>query len=191
MSQYIYQPDGSGPYNENSTFVKKITGCGNPELLDLTQYSFVVYVPPTPTPPTLAEAKTAAIATIKQIRSSTLDKFAKNSPGVPIIYRSNLIASVRYQAADTTIIPETGQTPEQYLSVLGSKFGFPTAAAFASYIIAENLRLGAPNTAIPSAYDVECKYGESITAVNAALTVAVVQTLVDVYTAYCQPVTGQ
>lgn len=155
------------------------------------EYGIVEEPEPAPTPKTLAEVKADGITTIKDIRRMTLDLFAKNSPGIPMIYRTNLTAAVRYKSSDATVIPENGQTPEEYLSVLGSKFGFQSATQFADYIIAENIRLGAPNTTIPSAYDVECQYGTSMTAVQAALTAEAVQTIIGDYATYCQPVNGQ
>lgn len=49
----------SGPHDVFSTYVKKLTSCGNPDLLDLAQYNLVEYVPPVvePIPPTYQELR--------------------------------------------------------------------------------------------------------------------------------------
>lgn len=152
------------------------------------EYGIVEYVEPVYTP-TLAEAKTNAVTTIKQTRINTLDLYPKRSVGVSMIYAANVSAAIRFQNNDTTILP-TGQTPEVYLGTLGVELGM-TAAQFAAYIISENLRLGAEGQTPPSACDVECHYLRASVAAQAAATVEAVQTIVDDYISFCSTVTGQ
>jgi hypothetical protein len=72
---------------------------------------------------------------IKYIRSSSLEKFTKNS-GVSAVYSVNYEAAIK-GAGDNTYILPSGETPNQRLTTLGQYVGM-TAAQFAAYIIAEN-----------------------------------------------------
>lgn len=135
-----------------------------------------------------AAAKAKGITTIKETRKSTLDRYQKYSTGIARTYLDNLFAAQKFLAADTSLMA-TGQTPEQYLSLLGVEIGM-TAAQFANYIISENLRLTAPNQTIPSAYDVEREYLKAQVAAQSALTAEAVQAIVAGYIAFCQPVSG-
>jgi hypothetical protein len=106
-----------------------------------------------------------------------------------MIYATNVLAAIRYQNSDATILP-TGQTPEAYLTTLGAEIGM-TGAQFGAYIISENVRLGSEGQTPPSACDVECHYLRAPVEIQAALTVEAAQAIVDDYITFCSAVTGQ
>lgn len=98
----------------------------------------------------LADLKKKALAEIKELRRTGLDRAAL-SPGILAIYESNYEAAVAYKAGDIKTILKNGMEAEAYLAGFGSKLNM-TATQFADYIIAENRRVG------PTAYDVERMY---------------------------------
>lgn len=135
-------------------------------------------------PAFVAWQRNAAVAEIKLIRSTTEDRFPKNSPGVLAVYDVNYEASVRFQAGDITPL-RTGETPAAYLTLLGAEMVPPmTNAEFAAYIIAENVRVG------PTATNVEQMYLRYLGQVYTR-PIAEVNGIVEAYRVFCAPVSGQ
>lgn len=97
------------------------------------------------------QLKTNLIGEIKEIRAMALELATKNS-GVSAIYDENYQASLAVSSGfGDTSIQRNGMTATQYLTGFGSRLGM-TAAQFATYIIAENRRIG------PTSYQVEDEY---------------------------------
>jgi hypothetical protein len=117
---------------------------------------------------------------IKQLRSSALDKFTKNSSGVLMVYDVNVLAAKAFLAGDTAPL-RTGMTPEQHLA-MGANMGM-TPEQFAYYILAENTRLG------PSSWDVEDKYLAALMAVSYGPAESI-DAVVESYRDFCVTVNG-
>jgi hypothetical protein len=98
----------------------------------------------------LGIAKVNALSEIKDIRKQGLDKAAL-SAGILAIYNTNYEAAVEYLADRPTTLMKNGMTAEAYLAGFGTKLNM-TARQFATYIVAENLRVG------PTVYDIEAYY---------------------------------
>lgn len=108
---------------------------------------YTIVIRPQIVPPRL---KATVIDEIKAIRKMALAQVAVDA-GVLAVYDENYRASQAYKAgAGATTIMRNGMTAEAYLAGMSAQMGM-TPAAFADYILAENLKTA-------SAYQVEQEY---------------------------------
>lgn len=94
--------------------------------------------------------KQQALLEVKDIRRQGLDKAAL-SAGIYAIYEANYEAAINFLAGSPEALMKNGMDAESYLTEFGARLQM-TANQFATYIIAENQRVG------PVAFEVEKRY---------------------------------
>lgn len=134
----------------------------------------------------LSAFKLKALATVKLIRQKGLDAIAL-SAGILAVYNTNYDASVDFLNGEPNAEIKIGVSCEEYLAEFGARLGM-TAAQFANYIIAENIRMG------PTLFQVESRYlaltygGDAengIIPINSMTSIAAIEAAVIAYADYC------
>lgn len=130
----------------------------------------------------LEQLKSLISEEISLVRSVTLDKFQKHSPGVSRVYSENIIAAQRFMKGSVELM-SNGMTPTDYLHGFGQKLGLH-ASQFAAYVLYENQRLGI------QAYEVEKRYLEGRGLLASSIDGNVIITWFDSYRDYCNTISG-
>ncbi len=135
----------------------------------------------------LAQTKTEAKQTLKQLRKISLERWAGNG-GVSAIYTENFNAATAHTTEDLVYRTKDGRTPEAYLTRLGSLMGM-TCQEFCDYILWENSTNASPRMAqVEERYLALCYEGDvanNITQIDDLLTEEEVQTALTDYQTFC------